>query len=220
MDSVSGVGVLDKVVAVLNALEQRGPLGLGELQQAIRVPRATTHRLAVALEQHGLVRRDSSGRFELGLGLIGLGRSAAERLPVAAIARPVMESLRDRTGEDVQLYVRDGNVRRCVLSLHSSHALRWIVPEGAVLPLDRGSAGRVLSRLPARKQSAWVESVEEREKGVASVSAAVCDPAGLVLAAVCIAGPVERLTRSPGRRFGASVVAAAGEISKRLALSV
>ena len=217
MDSVSSVGVLDKVVALLNALEQRGPLGLGELQQAIGLPRATTHRLAVALEQHAMVRRDAAGRFELGLGLIGLGRAAAERIPVSSVARPVMESLRERTGEDVQLYVREGDVRRCVLSLQSAHALRWIVPEGAVLPLDRGSAGRVLSRLPGRKQSPWVESVEERVKGVASVSAAVCDPTGLVIAAVSVAGPVERLTRSPGRRFGAAVVSAAEEISRRLA---
>jgi len=219
VDSVSSVGVLDKVVALLNALEQRGALGLGELQQAIGLPRATTHRLAVALEQHALVRRDAVGRFELGLGLIGLGRAAVERLPVSSVARPVMESLRDRTGEDVHLFVREGDARRCVVSLHSAHALRWIVPEGAVLPLDRGSAGRVLSRLPGRKQAPWVESVEERVKGVASVSAPVCDASGLVLAAVSVAGPVERLTRSPGRRFGAAVVSAAEEISLRLSSS-
>jgi len=217
VDSVSGVGVLDKAVSLLRALERRGPLGLSELQQAIGVPRATTHRLAVALEQHGLVRRDTAGRFELGLGLIGLGRSAAERFPVAALARDAMEALRDRTGEDVQLFIRDGDARRCVLSLQSGHALRWIVPEGALLPLDRGSAGRVLTRLPGRRQSPWIESVEEREKGVASVSAPVCDSLGVVLAAVSIAGPVERLTRSPGRRFGAAVVAAAEEIARRLA---
>ena len=54
----------------------------------------------------------------------------------------------------------------------------------------------------------WIDSVEEREAGVASVSAPVVDRAGRVIAAVSISGPVERLTRSPGERFGADVVAA------------
>jgi DNA-binding IclR family transcriptional regulator len=61
-----------------------------------------------------------------------------------------------------------------------------------------------------------VESVEEREKGVASVSAAVTDATGRVIAALSVSGPLERLTRTPGRRFGDDVVRAAGEVSARL----
>ena len=45
----------------------------------------------------------------------------------------------------MQLFVREGDGRRCVVSLQSAHGLRWIVPEGAVLPLRVGSAGRILS---------------------------------------------------------------------------
>ena len=47
---------------------------------------------------------------------------------------------------------------------------------------------------------------------MASVSAPVVDADGDVLAAVSISGPVERLSRRPGRRFGAPVVAAAARI--------
>jgi DNA-binding IclR family transcriptional regulator len=219
MDSVSGVGVLDKAVAVLLALEDRGALGLAELQTAVGLPRATAHRLAVALEQHGMVRRLVDGRFELGLALVGLGRAAADRLPVAAAARPTMEALRDRTGESVQLYVREGDGRRCVVSLESTHGLRWIVPEGALLPLDRGSAGRLLADGAGitRRSASWVESVEEREKGVASVSAPVFDRNGGTVAALSVSGPVERLTRAPGKRLGKIVTAAAAEITLALA---
>ena len=165
------------------------------------------------------MRRDASGRFELGLALVGLGRAAADRVPVAAAARPTMEALRDRTCESVQLYVREGDGRRCVVSLESTHGLRWIVPEGALLPLDRGSAGRLLAdaRVTSRRLTDWVESVEEREKGVASVSSPVLDRSGSVVAALSVSGPVERLSRSPGKRFGKLLVAASAEISERLA---
>jgi DNA-binding IclR family transcriptional regulator len=52
--------------------------------------------------------------------------------------------------------------------------------------------------------------VAEREAGVASVSAPVRGPGGRVVAAVSVSGPIERLTRSPGR-LHAPVVARAGE---------
>ena len=212
-DGVSGVGVLDKAVLILHALRD-GPSDLAQLQRACGLPRATTHRLVVALEKHHLVRRDAQGRFCPGLELIALGRAATELLGLADVARPALETLRDQCGESVQLFVRDGDARRCVLSLPSPHALRWTLPEGSLLPLDRGSAGRLLlDHDPPR----CVESVEEREVGVASVSSPVRDAGGVVVAAVSISGPVERLSRSPGDRFGALVAAAADAVASALA---
>ncbi|HEY3483850.1 MAG TPA: IclR family transcriptional regulator [Ilumatobacteraceae bacterium] len=209
MDIVTGVGVLDKAVVVLRAVADQ-PVALSALQQATGLPRATAHRLAVALEQHGLLRRDADGRFDLGPELAALGRVAADRFPLVDEARAALTALRDDTGESVQLFVREGHQRRCVLSLQSPHALRWIVPEGALLPLEVGSAGRVLSG--EATSDGWIESVEEREPGVASVSAPVRDPGGSIVAAVSVSGPVERMTRAPGNRFGARVLAAARAI--------
>ena len=208
MESLSGVGVIDKAAVILNALAD-GPLDLAELQEATDLPRATAHRLTVALEAHQLVRRDTAGRFCLGFELIRLGHAAANAFPLAELATPVLIKLRDRTGEATQLYVREGDARRCVASIQSSHGLRWIVPVGALLPLNVGSAGHVL----ADGGPKHAQSVEERERGVASVSAAVLDSAGAVVAAISVSGPVERLTRAPSRRFGAEVRAAAAQVA-------
>jgi len=210
MDIVTGVGVLDKAVHVLRAVGER-PLSLAALQSATGFPRATAHRLAVALEAHGLLRRDDEGRFDLGPELASLGREAAARFPLAELALPVIEQLRDHTGESAQLFVREGHSRRCVVSLQSPHALRWIVPEGVLFPLEVGSAGRVLSGGAAG--DGWIESVEERELGVASVSAPVRDSDGQVIAAVSVSGPIERMSREPGRVFGSRVVAAAAALA-------
>lgn len=215
MDSVSGVGVIDKGVLILQALRQR-PRDLADLQQACELPRATAHRLVVALESHHLVRRDAQGRFCLGFELVALGRVAAEQFGVGELAAPIMQQLRDRCGESVQLYVREDEERRCVVSLQSPHALRWIVPEGSLLPLGVGSAGRVLTH-ERIADGGWIESVEEREAGVASVSAPVRDQSGVIIAAMGVSGPIERLTRSPGLLFGRDVVAAARQLSHALA---
>jgi DNA-binding IclR family transcriptional regulator len=210
MDMVTGVGVLDKAMVVLGSIED-GPRSLGELQESTGLPRATAHRLATALEAHGLLRRDGEGRFELGPHLVTLGRAASGRFALIEAALPVLRELRETTGESVQLFVREGDARRCVISLESPHGLRWIVPEGSLLPLDLGSSGRVLRGETTR--AGFIESVGEREPGVASVSAPIVDSAGTVVAALAVSGPIERLSRSPGKRFGRAVATAAQQIT-------
>src|SRR6202011_6414258 len=88
-------------------------------------------------------------------------------------ARPALIMLRDATGESTQLYVPQDGVRVCLLPLESPHGLRPIVPVGAALPMDRGSAGKVLGGDPDARRRGWAQSVEERERGGASVSAPV-----------------------------------------------
>ncbi len=211
---VSGVGVVDKSFSIL-AMVASGPRTLAQLVEGTGLSRATAHRLAVALEAHGMLRRADVGRFALGLHLVALGRTAAEQFPLAAAARPAMASLRDATGESVQLYVPDGDVRVCVAALESPHGLRTIVPVGAALPMDVGSAGRILNGECGRV--GWLQTVGEREPGVASVSAPVRGPGGEVVAAISVSGPIDRMGRAPGRRHGAAVVDAAAAIGQVVA---
>ncbi|MDP1803996.1 MAG: IclR family transcriptional regulator [Acidimicrobiales bacterium] len=195
--------MLDKAVSVLDAVEGQ-PRTLATLVEATGLSRATAHRLALALEVHGLLTRDAAGRFALGPRLTGLD------LP--ARARPALEALRDATGESTQLYVRRGERRLCVLSLESPHGLRTIVPVGMSLPLDVGSAGKVLRG----DAGEWAQSVEERERGVASVSAPVRDALGETVAAVSVSGPIERTTREPGGLYAGAVCEAAARVSTAL----
>ncbi|WP_018640562.1 IclR family transcriptional regulator [Parafrankia elaeagni] len=239
MEHSSGVGVLDKAALVLSAVEH-GPAGLGELVARTGLTRATAHRLASALETHRLLARDAAGRFVPGPRLAA-GSPAALPWEMLDAAGRVLTALRDDTGESTQLYVRRGPVRVCVAAAERSAGLRDTVPVGAALPMTAGSGAQVLlaftdatgpgsgpeseSGLPAHtaftaealarvRRRGWAESVGEREPGLASVSAPVFGPAGVV-AAISLSGPVERLTRSPGRRHGAVVVAAARQLSSQ-----
>ena len=217
MDSVGGVGVLDKAMLVIESVRTAGSLSLLELVDATEIPRATAHRLAGALEQHGMLRRDDAGRYHLGTTFVALGQAAERDFPLALRSRPVMEKLQQSTGEGVQFYVREGSMRRCLVSIEASHGLRWIVPEGSLLPLARGSAGHVLSgaRIGA---TGWVESVEEREAGVASVSVPIRSRAGVVLGALCVSGPLERVTRKPGQKYGKKLLSAARQMEVEIGL--
>jgi len=224
VEQTSGVGVLDKAVAVLDAVHA-GADSLGALTTATGLSRATAHRLAVALETHGLLARDASGRWRIGAHLAYLAGTDT----LLDRAAPVLARLRDTTGESAQLYRRQGEERVCVAAAERGHGLRDTVPVGAALPMSAGSAAQVLLAFagePAPPGSAfsdrslmevrrrgWAQSVAEREAGVASVSAPVLDADGKVVAAISVSGPVERLGRQPGRLHADAVVAAARELS-------
>lgn len=222
--AVSGVGVLDKSVSILALLAEDGAISLAGVVEATGIPRPTAHRLLAALEVHHLVAR-SDGRYKLGLRISGWGEKAAAGTNLVEVARPVLESLRDESGESVQLYVREGDQRVCVAAVErAGGGLRDMVPVGSVLTLDQGSGGTVLlawsgdgdtPEFEKVRRRGWAESVAEREKGVASVSAPVFGLGGLQ-AAVCMSGPVSRLGESPGERLADSVVKAAREIGYSL----
>lgn len=220
--AVSGVGVLDKSVEILALLAEDGPTGLSGVVDATGIPRPTAHRLLAALEAHHLVAR-GNGRYKLGLRLLGWGEKAAAGTNLVEAARPMLEDLRDVSGESVQLYIREGNQRVCVAAVERvGGGLRDMVPVGSVLPLEQGSGGKVLlawsedgdaPELDTIRRQGWAESVAEREVGVASVSAPVFGSGGELRAAVCVSGPVSRMGENPGERFSGTVTGAGREIS-------
>jgi DNA-binding IclR family transcriptional regulator len=235
MTQRSSVGVLDKAVTVLDCLAS-GPASLAELVDRSGLSRPTAYRLAVALEVHGYVERDSRGRFRLGPAIRVL--AAAGRVdPLDRAAGPVLDRLCNATHESAQLYRRTGNVRRCVAAAERSSGLRDTVPVGAELPMTAGSAAQVLvaweppddvvdlvtaarfspATLATVRRRGWAASVAEREPGVASVSAPVFGADRRVIAAVSVSGPIDRLTRAPGRLHANAVVAAAQALSKAAA---
>lgn len=214
---------------------ESGPASLAQLVEATGLARPTVHRIAVALEHHRLVSRDRDGKFILGPRVAELAAAAGEDR-LLAVAQPVLIQLRDLTGESAQLYRRQSDMRICVAAAERSSGLRDTVPVGMALPMTAGSAAQVLlawedgevmhRRLRGAKFSAatlagvrnrgWASSVAEREVGVASVSAPVRGQGGRVVAAVSVSGPIERLTRSPGRVHSGAVVAAAERLTELL----
>jgi DNA-binding IclR family transcriptional regulator len=229
----SGIGVLDKAVGVLDTIAE-SPCGLAELCERTGLPRATAYRLAAALEVHRLLARDDDGRWRLGPAVTELAARVND--PLLAAGAVVLPTLREATGESVQLYRREGTSRVCVAALEPAAGLRDTVPVGARLPMTVGSGATVLlaysdaavqqAVLPSAKftdrvlaevrRRGWAQSVAEREPGVASVSAPVRDGRGVVIAAISVSGPIDRIGRRPGARWAADLVAAAEQLTRRL----
>lgn len=231
--AASGIGVLDKAMAVLHSVAE-APCTLGDLCTRTGLPRATAHRLAVGLEVHRLLARDADGLWRTGPGLAELAPTANDNLLEAAAL--VLPRLREITGESVQLYRREGVQRVCIASMEPPTGLRDTVLVGARLPMTAGSGAKVLLAwadpqvqrgvlpdalfservLGEVRKRGWAQSAAERESGVASVAAPVRDRTGVVVAAISVSGPIDRMGRRPGARWAADLLAAAEALHKRL----
>src|SRR5690606_38609401 len=204
---------------------------LAELVERTKLPRATAHRLAQALEVHRMLVRDQQGRWRTGPRLGELANSAPDVLLTAA--EPVLAALRDSTGESAQLFLRRADARICVAAAERAQGLRDTVPVGSVLPMHAGSAAQVLlageppeaylpllprcrftgKTLAEVRRRGWAQSIAEREAGVASVSAPVRDRSGRVIAAISVSGPIGGLSRRPGAQYAMAVVRAGERLS-------
>lgn len=221
----SGVGVLDKAVELVQLLATRRSATPHELAAAAGLPRPTVYRLLAALEAHALVERSEPGGYRLGVRVLEWAAAVTGTSQLIQAARPVLSALTDETGESAQLYLRQGTARICALASERPSGLRDTVPVGVLLPLDRGSGGKVFlafesedasGELARIRRQGWAATVAEREPGVASVSAPVLDAGGHLIAVISVSGPVERFGRHPGSRFASSVVRAAATLAGRV----
>jgi DNA-binding IclR family transcriptional regulator len=244
----SGVGVLDRSVAILQAV-QSGARTLADIVGATGLNRATAHRLASALEAQELLTRLGGRGYRLGPGLLRLATTAMRELPLGELAHPALVGLVRATGESAQLYVRSGDERVCIDAVESPSELRTIVPIGTSLTLAAGSAGKVflawsseqerehllekaerltpktpepaelLEELETVRRRGWAQSAGERQAGVGSVSAPVRGGDGGLVAVVSVSGPETRMRRIGARRYAPAVLEAAREIERAIGVS-
>ena len=186
------------------------PSSLSDLCEETGLPRATAHRLATALEAHRILTRTADGRWTAGPALPG------NRDHLIEAATPIMEQLLETTGESIQLYQHTGDTRTCIASKEPSHGLHNVVPAGRQLPLNSGSAARIIAAfedieipdalysqvdVDKARELGYSESIEEREAGLASISAPVLNAAGTLMAVLSISGSAERFRPSPADKY-------------------
>ena len=230
---------MENVRAVERALElmdcfteNRKEIGLSELSRLVDLPKATVLRLARTLETKGyLIQNTENQTYRLGPKVVGLSNVFLSNLDFRMVALPFMKALRDKTQETVTLYVVNGDKRLCVQRVESHHTLRQAINIGDHLPLDRGSAGKLLvafldlkSEVPGildeelyeiRKQG-FAVSVEEREEGLSSISAPIRNDKGEVIAALSVSGSAFRFTKDKIEQYLVEILQTTQEISCQL----
>jgi IclR family transcriptional regulator, acetate operon repressor len=143
------LGVLDRMTSILEAFDQedRG-LGISELALRAGLPKSTVSRLVATLVRQRYLERDGR-RIHLGLRLFELGQLAEQPRELRAAALPVMADLRNTTGENVHLAIRDRREMVCIAVMHGRSAAPPTVRIGGRLPIHATALGKaVLAHSP------------------------------------------------------------------------
>ena len=151
--TIPGTQVIGRAAAVLRAVSAGMPRGLGTSAVAATtgLSRPTAHRLLSSLAAEGFLDHDPlSGRWVPGPELYLLGSVAAERYDITGLARPVVRSLAEATGESAFLSARRGDETVCLLREDGAFPIRsHVLYEGIRFPLGVASAGlAILAFLP------------------------------------------------------------------------
>lgn len=103
---------IDRMIAVLNALESAHDQSLEQVARGSGLSESTALRYLMSLAKHDFVERNArTGTFRLGLRLFRLGTLAVDRRDVVDIARSAMDQLLRTFGESVNLATRQaGNI--------------------------------------------------------------------------------------------------------------
>ncbi|MFF0990661.1 IclR family transcriptional regulator [Kocuria nitroreducens] len=135
--------VLHKVAQVLDCFSVEEPEPT--LQQLIRktgLPSSTCQRLVQNMVREGFLDRDGD-HYRIGIGLVRWATPGTVGLDVVRLVRPILQGLRDDTGESACFYTRDGAFRTVVAVAQTRHVVMRPFMVGQVMPIHAGAPGKI-----------------------------------------------------------------------------
>jgi len=208
-----GAAAVDRALSLLGAFRSGdSALPLAELAQRSRLYKSTALRLLASLEHARLVQRLADGRYALGSEVARLHAIYAASFSLDRVVLPQLGRLVEATGESAAYHVQQGHgadaVRLCLYRVDSPHPVRDHIRAGDILPLARGTGGRVLTAFdPARAKSGsaadrkllagirergYYAATGDRLAEVAGISAPVFHADGTLAGAVTLTMPSHR----------------------------
>ncbi|ANY65795.1 IclR family transcriptional regulator [Paenibacillus sp. BIHB 4019] len=237
----STVRAVERALDILICFTAGKDLVMTEIAERTGLHKSTVHRMLATLEDKGFIERDLvTERYRLGMRVWELSAHLSRTDDPAVIWQPEMERLRDKLGETVSIYVRDGSERIRIQAVQSNQPVRRVAPIGARLPLYAGASSKVLiayadplvreeifgdpswlftidldqykMQLADITEQGYATSFEEREPGAAAFSAPIFGREGKLVAALSVSGPASRMTMEK-MRLAAPILL---EASKRM----
>jgi DNA-binding IclR family transcriptional regulator len=155
-DTLNGLpgGTLHKGLEILFLMANESrPMTIPDMGSLLGLPDSSLYRIVRTLKDYGLVEKiDHQGHLVLGRKLLVLARSVNEQSLLIKIARPVMKSLAQKTGETILLTILTGDTVICIDSIESESPLRLSSTRGEEMPLHAGASGKcLLAFLPPEK---------------------------------------------------------------------
>ena len=147
----------DRTLRLFEGYAELGrPCTLSELARFLEIPVSSCSGLLKTLEERGYLRAaEPRGTWFPTNRLLQVARNIADHDPLTARVSPLLEKLRDETGESVVLAKRRDTRVVYLDVVESRSTIRYVANVGDLRPLHASSLGRaILSRMPDDERAA------------------------------------------------------------------
>lgn len=226
---------VSKALRMLSQLAQsHDPLRLGDIADAVGVPKSSVHRTLTILIEEDYVESIGDGYYRPGNGLrvLAAGMEGHSGSGIEA----ALSSLQREVGHTVFLAVLGGDVITYTHKVDPGLAYAVTADVGSQVPLTSSAAGKTIlahlpdaerrehiaddsdltTELPGIRARGFAVDYGNTDSALCSIAAAVLDTSGYPLAAVCVSSLTYVLTEDELQAMSAAVKIAADEISHRL----
>ena len=152
-----------KALKIVELLAREGEAGIGEIAQKLGMDKSTIFRLVSTLKQEGIVIQNlSNKKYANGYRLFELGQSVLRQSHAIRTAiYPFMRAIADRTGETVNLAVRDGLEMVYIEMIETGDIIRIGHNLGQRRPIYCTSVGKaMLAWLPEADLDALIREID------------------------------------------------------------
>lgn len=139
------IGSLHKALDLIEALaEDGGEVGISDLARRLGLSKNQVFRIIKTLEEHDFVHQSENKAYRLGYKFLEIGQRLTSSNDLVQIALPLMEELRNATGETVHLFIRDGLRAVCVARMESPQLIRLSAQIGRRFLLHAGACPKAI----------------------------------------------------------------------------
>mgnify|MGYP000070649769 FL=1 len=196
---------IEKCLQILSIFSiDKAQYSLKEISESLRFNLSTTYRILTTLEEYGYVVRLRDKQYTIGTQALYLSAIYTHSNHLDQI-RPIVDNIRDISGETASFFVEEDSRRICLYRAHSRDEIRHNIEQGTRLELNRGASGRIILAYGKRSRDksgfykdirdrGFFQAVDENNSSLFAIAIPVLSNSAKFVGALVVSGPVNRFS--------------------------
>ena len=164
---IESKNTVERTLSILETIaHSTGGMTNSDISRRLKLPKSSASYILRILENRGYLTRESnSGKYRLGLKLMGLTRESATHTDIREVAKPIMESFVKRNNLSTHLAVLDNGRAVYVEKVENANSfIKMDIWVGHRLPVHSTAIGKVLLSEMSEKEVLAILELRGMEK--------------------------------------------------------
>ena len=194
---------IQKCLQILSIFSlDKAQFSIKEICEQLNFNLSTTYRILTTLEEYGYVSRLKNKDYVVGTQALYLSAIYTQSNHLEQI-RPIVDRIRDMSGETASFFVEEEDKRICLYRAHSRDEIRHNIEQGSRLKLNQGASGRIILAYGKRKNDkqgfykdirdkGYYLSINEHNAALFALAVPVVSNSDKFVGAIVVSGPISR----------------------------